>query len=143
MMNRWWYGLSRRAKVVFLVVSLAVVLALIGVFQHHHGSSGGGSSGFTASCSIEPVPGPGTFTMGNYPAVTFNNPTNQDESVQGILVTVILFDANGNQIGTVSVRAPAVIAAGQAVTTGTAAVYDSVPTGAVTCSVAPYQTSPG
>jgi hypothetical protein len=57
-------------------------------------------------------------------------------------VTVILFDQGGGQIGTDTVSAPALIAAGQSVTTGTGAAFDQAPAGATSCSVGPYRTNP-
>jgi hypothetical protein len=116
-------------------------------------SSATSGAGFTASCAVVPQYGQtgnsdpnvpsSTVLIGSYPEVTFNNPTSQDASVIGYSVTVIYFNASGDQLGTASVTAPAVVAAGQAVTTGTAAAEDGqAPTGAETCSVAPYQTQP-
>jgi hypothetical protein len=95
-------------------------------------------SGFTASCFITSAP-----VIGNvFPEVTFNNATSQDESVDGNEVTVIFFDQNGDQIGTDSVNAPAVIAANQSVTTAIGDAQDQAPTGTASCSVAPYQLNP-
>jgi hypothetical protein len=139
--NEWWNRASRGKRAAFLIVVLIVLVAVVNAIVHHSGSSsgsgGGSTSGFTASCFITSAPVIGD----QVPEVTFNNPTPNDESVVGGEVTVILFDQNGDQIGTDSVSAPVVIAANQSVTTGTDDA-DDAPTGAASCSVAPYQTTP-
>jgi hypothetical protein len=145
-LTQWWEGAGKGKRAVFLIVVVLVLLAVgnaVAAHVHHSSPGGGGSgSGFTASCAIVPILGPGTFTLGEAPVITFNNATPNVESVQGVLMTVIFFDQSGGQIGTGTVQAPAAIAAGQAVTTATGASFHDAPAGAETCSVAPYSISP-
>lgn len=137
-MNEWWAGASRTKRAIIIVVLVLILAAVANAIAQHSKTSGGSSSVFTASCAVATIP-----VIGGLAAeVDFNNPTSQDVSVVGGQVTVIYFDQNGDQLGTTTVNAPAVISANQSVTTTTGDAEGQAPTGTASCSVAPYQTQP-